>query len=75
MSEEEAEEAVLQKLLNNDAITDGIVACVVKLYDQRLKALLLSASFAVFPADFISKTKIYFRFLLIKASCAVNSDE
>jgi hypothetical protein len=33
MSEEEAEEAVLQKLLNNDAITDGIVACVVKLYD------------------------------------------
>jgi len=27
------EEAVLQKLLNNDAITDGIVAYVVKLYD------------------------------------------
>jgi len=33
MSEEEAEEAVLQKLLNNDAITDGIVAYVVKLYE------------------------------------------
>ena len=33
MSEEEAGEVALQKLLNNDAITDGIIACLVKLYD------------------------------------------
>ena len=33
MSEEEAEEIAFQKLLTNDDVTDGIVACLVKLYD------------------------------------------
>ena len=33
MSEEEAEEIAAQKLLTNDDVTDGIVACLVKLYD------------------------------------------
>ena len=33
ISEKEAEEIVLQKLLNNDNFTDAIVSCYVKLYD------------------------------------------
>ena len=33
ISEKEAEEMALQKLLNNDDFTDGIVSCLVKLYD------------------------------------------
>jgi hypothetical protein len=33
ISEKEAEEIALQKLLNNDNFTDAIVSCYVKLYD------------------------------------------
>ena len=33
ISKKEAEEMALQKLLNNDDFTDGIVSCLVKLYD------------------------------------------
>ena len=33
MSEEAAEEIAFQKLLTNDDVTEGIVSCLVKLYD------------------------------------------
>jgi len=33
MTEEEAENLAIQKLLENNAISDGVVSCLVKLYD------------------------------------------
>ena len=33
MTEDEAKNLALQKILENDTITEGIIACLVKLYD------------------------------------------